>query len=256
VVIVAAQVVFALPELTAAAPLPAWAGHAATIRVFDANLDTGRALYPGYVRAIEQDNPDVISFEEYSPGADQSIADSGALARYPYRCSSPNWDAAGLLLASRVRLTGCQFESVPWDGQAYNYLVEATLWSPSGPIPIRLFHDLAPLPSSARETKETLAAAARKVQATGTSHMLMLGDFNSSWGNRGFVRLLHEGLTDGAAARGQALDMTWPNGAVLPPFVRIDHVLTGSSLAVTRITAHQGFGSDHKYLEATVAIRG
>ena len=33
--------------------------------------------------------------------------------------------------------------------------------------------------------------------------MLMVGDFNASWGNKGFVALLHDGLTDGAAARGR-----------------------------------------------------
>ena len=49
--------------------------------------------------------------------------------------------------------------------------------------------------------------------------------------------------------------MTWPNGAVVPPFVRIDHVLTGTRLAVTEIAAKPGFGSDHRYLIATVAIR-
>jgi endonuclease/exonuclease/phosphatase family metal-dependent hydrolase len=49
--------------------------------------------------------------------------------------------------------------------------------------------------------------------------------------------------------------MTWPNRAVVPPLVRIDHVLTGASLAVTVIAAKSGFGSDHRYLLATVAIR-
>jgi endonuclease/exonuclease/phosphatase (EEP) superfamily protein YafD len=49
--------------------------------------------------------------------------------------------------------------------------------------------------------------------------------------------------------------MTWPNGAVVPPFVRIDQVLTGTRLAVTEIAAKPGFGSDHRYLIATVAIR-
>jgi Endonuclease/Exonuclease/phosphatase family len=256
VVIVAAQLVFVLPELTAAAPLPAWAGHAATIRVLDANLDSAHAFYPGYVQAIEQDQPDLVSFEEFTPDAEQGMAQSGMLARFPYRCVAPNDDAAGFLLASRIRMTGCRFESVQWDGQAFNYLVEATLWSSAGPVDVRLFHDLAPLPSSWTETRSTLADANRMVQATGPSHMLMLGDFNSSWGNLGLVRLLHDGLTDGAAARGKALDMTWPNGAAVPPFVRIDHVLTGTRLAVTQITAKPGFGSDHRLLDATVAIRG
>jgi len=31
------------------------------------------------------------------------------------------------------------------------------------------------------------------------------------------MALLHDGLTDGAAARGKATDMTWPDGAVMPP---------------------------------------
>jgi endonuclease/exonuclease/phosphatase family metal-dependent hydrolase len=254
-VIVAAQVLFALPELTAAAPVPAWTRQAATIRVFDANLDSGWALYSGYRQAIKQDNPDLITFEEFSGGAEQTMKDSGLLAKYPYYCAEPDYGATGFMLASRLRMTGCQFKTVQWDGQAMYYLVEATLWTPSGPIPVRQFHNLAPLPSSWTETRSALVAADQMVRATGPAHMLMIGDFNSSWGNRGFVRLLHDGLTDGAAARGHALDFTWPNGAVVPPFVRIDHVLTGSQLAVTKITAHAGFGSDHKYLEATVAIR-
>jgi len=51
-VIVAAQVAFVLPELLAAAPLPAWARHAPVVRVFDANIDTSLHFQAGYVRAI------------------------------------------------------------------------------------------------------------------------------------------------------------------------------------------------------------
>lgn len=49
--------------------------------------------------------------------------------------------------------------------------------------------------------------------------------------------------------------MTWPNGAIVWPFVRIDHVLTGTGLTVTQIATKPGFGSHHRYLVATVAIR-
>lgn len=262
-VVVAAQVAFALPELTATAPLPSWTRNATTVRVFDANLDSGYQLYPGYQQAIKQYDPDLITFEEFSGdgapgfpgGAIQTMQNTGLLAKYHYYCSEPDFGATGFMLASRIRVTGCQFKTVQWDGQGMYYLVEATLWLPSGPIPVRVFHTLAPLPSSWTETRAALAAANRMVRDTGASHMLMIGDFNSSWGNRGFRQLLADGLTDGAAARGQAFDFTWPNGAIVPPFVRIDHVLTGSHLAVTKISVHQGFGSDHKYLETTVAIQ-
>lgn len=135
------------------------------------------------------------------------------------------------------------------------YLVGATLWSPSGPVAVRLVHTLAPFPAYWQEWAAALAAVNRTVRSSGDNHMLMVGDFNATWGNRGFTALLHDGLTDGAAARGKAIDMTWPNGALVPPFVRIDHVVTGQGLAVTEVASQPGFGSDHEYLTASIAIR-
>jgi endonuclease/exonuclease/phosphatase (EEP) superfamily protein YafD len=254
-VIVAAQLTFVAPEQLAAAPVPAWARHAPVVRVFDANIDKSLHFEAGYVRAIEQDRPDLVTLEEFTPPALQSMVASGVLAGFPYRCVAPTYGATGFLIASRLRLTGCQVRTVLWDGLRMQYMVEATLWSPGGPVALRLVHTLAPFPATWREWSAALAAAGRSVRASGGSRMLMVGDFNATWGNSGFVALLHDGLTDGAAARGKAADMTWPNGAVVPPFVRIDHVLTGARLAVTEIAAKPGFGSDHRYLAATVAIR-
>jgi endonuclease/exonuclease/phosphatase (EEP) superfamily protein YafD len=255
VVIVAAQVAFAAPEFLAAAPVPAWARHAPVVRVFDANIDKSLRFEAGYVRAIEQDRPDLVTLEEFTPPALKAMMASGVLAGFPYRCAAPAYGATGFLIASRLRLTGCRVQTVLWDGQPTPYMVEATLWSPGGPVAVRLVHTLAPFPAYWREWSSALAAVGRSVRASGDSRMLMVGDFNATWGNSGFAALLHDGLTDGAAARGSAADMTWPNGAIVPPFVRIDHVLTGPRLAVTEIAAGPGFGSDHRYLLATVAIR-
>ncbi len=250
-VIIVAQLAFVLPELVAAAPVPAWARHAPVVRVFDANIDKSLHFEAGYVRAIEQDRPDLITLEEFTPPALQSMAASGVLASFPYRCAASAYGATGFLIASKLRLTGCQVRAALWTP----YMVEATLWSPGGPVALRLVHTLAPFPAYWREWSAALVAVGRSVRASGDSRMLMVGDFNATWGNRGFAALLHDGLTDGAAARGQATGMTWPNGAVVPPFVRIDHVLTGKRLAVTEIAARPGFGSDHRYLTATIAIR-
>ncbi|HTT55195.1 MAG TPA: endonuclease/exonuclease/phosphatase family protein [Streptosporangiaceae bacterium] len=254
-VIVAAQLAFAVPELAAAAPVPGWARHAPVIRVFDANIDSSNRFQAGYVRAIERDRPGLVTLEEFTPAAQQSMSASGVLRRFPYRCMAPALGATGFLIASRLRLAGCRVRAVSWDGQWMPYMMETTLRSPGGPVALRLVHTLAPFPSSWREWSAALAAVGRSVRAGRTSNMLMIGDFNATWGNQGFAALLHDGLTDGAAARGQATEMTWPNGAVMPPFVRIDHVLTGPRLAVTEITARPGFGSDHRYLTATVAVR-
>ncbi len=89
----------------------------------------------------------------------------------------------------------------------------------------------------------------------GPQRLLLVGDFNSTWGNKGFRSILDDGMTDGAAARGRALDMTWSQlHHPLPPFVRIDHVLTGPGVAVTTIRTGAGVGSDHRDLMATVAF--
>jgi endonuclease/exonuclease/phosphatase (EEP) superfamily protein YafD len=253
--IVAAQLAFVAPELAAATPVPAWARQAPAVRVFDANLDQTFIFRAGYVRAIEQDRPDLITLEEFTPSALQSMAASGVLADFPYRCSAPAWGATGFLIASKLRLTGCKVATVRWDGTGTPYMVEATWWSPGGPVALRLVHTLAPFPAYWREWTAALAAVGQSIRDSGTSSMLMVGDFNATWNNREFAALMNDGLTDSAAARGKALDMTWPNGALVPPFVRIDHVLTGAHLAVTAIATGPGFGSDHRYVAATVAIR-
>ena len=254
-VIIAAQVTFVLPELTAAAPVPAWARHAPVLRIFDVNTDDALRFYPGYVQAIEHDRPDLVTLEEFEPSAWRSMQASGVLAQFPHQCAAPQEGAIGFALVSRYPLTGCHEQTVDFDGWRVPYMVDATLWTPSGPVTLRLVHTLAPLPSSFQEWKAALAAVDRSVSAGSTSRMLMIGDFNASWDSKGFAALLHDGLTDGAAARGDATEMTWPNGAIVPPFVRIDHVLTGSRLAVTGIIAKPGFGTDHRYVVATVAIQ-
>lgn len=256
-VVVAAQLALVSPELLAAAPVPGWASHAAGIRILDANIDKSGRLQPGYAAAIDRYRPDVVAFEEFTTGALASMRRWGLLRRFPRRCSAPApaGSATGFLLAARWPLAGCRVLTVAWDGTATPFMVSAVLRTPEGPVALRVVHTLAPFPSSWREWVSALGAVDRSVRATGTRRMLMVGDFNATWGNRGFDRLLGDGLVDAAAARGQALAMTWPDGAVVPPFVRIDHVLTGAGLAVTRIAAHAGFGSDHHFLTATVAVR-
>lgn len=257
-VVVGAQLAFVAPELMAASPVPAWARHATTIRVFDANIDKSLTFHTGYVRAIEADRPDVITMQEFSPPAYAAMKASGVLRPYGWQCVYPGYGAAGFLLASRWPLSGCQLHDVRWSGGVMPYMVTATLATPAGPVAVRVVHTMAPFPTYWHEWAHVLRLVAASVRASGTDHMLMAGDFNATWDNRGFFALVHDGLTDGAAARGQALAMTWPDGAVVPAFVRIDHVLTGRNMVVTAIAAHSGTGidSDHRYLTVTVAVRG
>jgi endonuclease/exonuclease/phosphatase (EEP) superfamily protein YafD len=255
VLVAAAQLAFVAPEFLAASPLPPWVRGAPVVRLFDANIDKSMVVAPGYIRAIRSYRADVITFEEFTPQAFDDLSASGFLRSFPYQCSAPTGGATGFLVASRWRLSDCQYRSVISNYGPTPYMVEATLTTPGGPVALRLVHTLAPFPSASQEWKDALAAVDSSIRTSGTVRMLMAGDFNATWGNRGFVTLLGDGLTDGAAARGQALEMTWPNGAIVPPFIAIDHVLTGASLAVVKIATGTGFGSDHHYLTAEVAVR-
>jgi endonuclease/exonuclease/phosphatase (EEP) superfamily protein YafD len=97
-------------------------------------------------------------------------------------------------------LAGCQVKTVLANGWQVPYMVEATVSTPGGPVALRVVHTLAPFPAYWREWSAALAAVGQSVRASGDSRMLMVGDFNATWGNGGFVALLHDGLTDGAAA--------------------------------------------------------
>jgi endonuclease/exonuclease/phosphatase (EEP) superfamily protein YafD len=255
--LVAAQLAFVLPELLATSPVPGWARGAPSISVFDANVDKRSTFAGGYVRAIEADHPDLVALEEIDPPALAALVGSGALRRLPYRCADPQFGAGGLALASRWPLDGCRISSVLVNRfrPRSPYLISAVLRAPVGRVALRVVHPLAPIPAFWHQWSSAMASIDTDVAASGARRMLMVGDFNATWGNRAFRTLLDDGLTDAAAARGQALDMTWPVGAVVPPFVRIDHLLTGPGLAVTAIAGHPGFRSDHRYLTATVAVR-
>lgn len=255
VLLIGAQVAYLAPELFSAHALPSWARTAPSIRLLDANVDKSKDFSGGYSPVIERLHPDLLTLEEFTPGSLRALRRSGALAQFSSVCSDPQYGPTGFLVASRLPLTGCRVHTVPFEGRAVPYMVTATLRTHRGSVHLFVVHTLAPFPAYWQEWVRALRAVDTAMRHEATQRVLMVGDFNATWNNRGFATLLSHGLTDAAAARGQALTMTWPNGALLPAFVRIDHLLTGSRLAVTEIETHAGFGSDHRFLSAIVAVR-
>ena len=135
------------------------------------------------------------------------------------------------------------------------YLIRTTLKLPGVTIPLWVVHTTAPSNPGVQDWNEELQKIDQALQTRKPAPLLMVGDFNATWGNRGFRAILDTGLTDAAAARGEPFDMTFSqNFFLLPPLIRIDHVLTNSALAVTTIHSEPGPGSDHRELQATVAV--
>jgi endonuclease/exonuclease/phosphatase (EEP) superfamily protein YafD len=250
--LVAFQIVLMLPELTAAQPVPAWASSSPTIGVLDANVYDQNHSMAGYAATIEQVRPQLVTMEEATPVDAKKLERSGALADLPYHLELRRWDPKAFFVASKYPLTG---DNVVYYG--YEPLIlETTVHLPSGPQDLWVVHTTAPVLSGFGQWQGQLAMIGRLLRARGPTGLLLVGDFNATWGNKGFRSLLDTGMTDAAAARGRAFDMTWSQtDRPLPPFVRIDHLLTGPGVAVTRIRTGPGPGSDHRDLIATVAFR-
>jgi len=248
--VVVAQVVFMVPELSAAEPVPAWAAHAPSFRMVDGNVYDGNPSMTGYARQIDQVRPQLVTLEEATPPDVLELQIDGALAHLPYRLQIKRFDPWAFLVASRYPIT---HEHVVYE-YGTPLIVQVTLGLPSGPQEVWVVHTVAPAPGAFSQWRGQLAVIDRLLRARGPAGLLLVGDFNATWGSEGFRQILDAGLTDGAAARGEPFAMTWSQiEPVVPPLVRIDHILTGPGLAVTQIRTDVGLGSDHRDLIATVA---
>ena len=134
-------------------------------------------------------------------------------------------------------------------------IVKSTVHLPSGPQELWVVHTIGPVARSFHTWRGQVAEINRQVRLRGPAGLLLVGDFNSTWNNQGFRQILAAGMTDGAAARARPFEMTWSQTKpIIPPVVRIDHVLTGPGVEVTTIATGNGPGSDHRDVQATVAF--
>jgi endonuclease/exonuclease/phosphatase (EEP) superfamily protein YafD len=252
ILVVVAQVAFMLPELTAAQSVPSWAASAPSFRLLQANVYFLNPSMAGYAAQIKAERPDLITMEEAVPNLVAQLTQDGGLAGLPYREYIQRDDSKALLVASKYPLSG---DNVVYDDHL-PLITQTTVHLPSGPQPLWVVHTTAPLPSTFAQWRGQLALVGRLLRTRGPNGLLMVGDFNATWGSQGFRAILDAGMTDAGAARGMWFDMTWSQlERPLPPLVRIDHVLTGSGVAVTAIRTGPGPGSDHRDLLAQVAVR-
>jgi len=241
---------FVLPELLAADALPAGAAVAPRLRLFDANVFEGRGDVDGYAAELDRARPDVVVLQEATPGFLARLDATGALRDLPHRVTVARTDPFAALVASRWPLTEEDVVSV----RGRPTIVRATLDVGGRQLRLLAVHTVAPVGGYRQDWVQDLQEVAAAVGREGLP-VLVAGDFNATWGHRGFRRLLDSGLADAAAARAKPYDLTWPrNHRLVPPLVRIDHVLTTRQLAVLRIGTGVGRGSDHRPLVADVAI--
>jgi endonuclease/exonuclease/phosphatase (EEP) superfamily protein YafD len=248
--ICAAQVVYVAPEVLASSAIPASVRSEPTIRLFDANVAQFNTSMSGYISQLKSYRPEVLTMEETVPDDYTQLKAAGVLATLPYQYQIPCCGSRGFIVASHYPLQHIEVSS--YKGLAY--LIRSSLVLPNRTINFWVVHTTAPTNPSVGDWNQELDGINKELVTVHPRPLLMVGDFNATWGNRGFRAILSTGLTDAAAARGDPFDFTWSQDLpILPPIIRIDHVLTAGPVTVTEIQTHLGPGSDHRDITATVA---
>ena len=251
--ICAAQVIYVAPEVLDSMPIPAAARSEPTIHLFDANVYNNNHSMAGYIRQLKAYRPEVLAMEETWPGDWSQLTAAGVLATLPYQFKIQCCGSRGFLIASHYPVENIRVSSV--DGLAY--LIRSTLALPNRTIDLWVVHTTAPTDPSVNDWNLELDGVLKNLKHFHPRPLLMVGDFNATWGNRAFRAILSTGLTDAAAARGQPFAFTWSQLLpILPPLIRIDHILTGGPITVTSMLTDLGPGSEHRDITATVAIGG
>jgi endonuclease/exonuclease/phosphatase (EEP) superfamily protein YafD len=252
-VVAASLLVLSGPEHAAARPLPPAVADAPTMVLFDAEVKAGRDHPADYAREIVAAHADIVTLQQATPEFVARVRDRtgpGQLRHLTHFAGLGGLEQSSLIVLSRYPIT---HERIV-DLASRPTLVSALVQVPGHPVRVFDVHTVAPVGGKRAEWNADLRAV-RVAAGRSKAPTLVVGDFNATWGNQGFRRLVDDGFVDAAAARGVPDQFTWPNDASpLPPVLRIDHVLSRGALVVTHIRTGKGQGSDHRPLVATVAF--
>jgi endonuclease/exonuclease/phosphatase (EEP) superfamily protein YafD len=232
------------PQVTGDNPAPA--AGAQRITVMTANLFEGKGDAQDVVDAVRSDHVDILVLEEITPDALARLDAAGLAALLPNRAGEPRPDVAGTMVFSDEQLGEPALLATLFD----SYRVQV------GSLTLLAVHPTAPtLPQAWRRDHDVI-----RDEAVDKDADLIVGDMNATPDHEVIRALADAGFRDAGELANDGWQPTWPANHVgifplLPPLVRIDHVLLADSLASLGTHTVDIDGSDHLGLVATVARR-
>jgi endonuclease/exonuclease/phosphatase (EEP) superfamily protein YafD len=234
-------------------PTPKWTTgeSVASLRLLSANIFL-RNADPQLGESIAGLNPDVIVFAEFGPENEVRLRNEGVFETLPFSVSDgPN--STNLTLYSRFPFASApRTIPVPTDGSNKVLIVDIDL----GPQIVRVVgvHPPPGLGSDHPAFLQTMRVLREEVRQS--PHPIVLaGDFNGSRWVPAVGELLGAGLTSSHEALGYGLSASWPEGVVIPPFMRLDHVLYGDGIAAVKLADVVLKGSDHRGIVVDLKVR-
>jgi endonuclease/exonuclease/phosphatase family metal-dependent hydrolase len=228
---------------------PPRAGMLPTLRLFTANIHDANPDMGPIAKEIAAVAPDLVALQEIDPDGAAGLARSGVLDRFPYSMTETRTGASGIALWSRFPLVDAQVQDVL--GRPF---IIATVMVGAKRLRLYTVHTVAPLGGGRAQWQAQLRRVRADVRAT-KGALVVAGDFNASRYHPSFRRLLSDGLRDAHERRGRGWAATWPRDRrLLPPLLRLDHVLVSPGVEVQAIREGVGQGSDHRPVIADLAL--
>lgn len=197
------------------------------------------------------DAADVVVLTEITEPVADRLEALGLTDRLPYALDVdlPTRGARGTMVYSRFPLSPAR---ALMDGSVHQNWVTAVAVPEVGRVRLVAVHPRRPYARA-----ETWLGEQRALRAALPRDPLIVvaGDFNAVPEHASMINLADHGLTSATDITGDGQLRTFVARGVLPPLIRIDHVLVGEQLTATSTTTLRVDGTDHLGLQAVVARR-
>ena len=221
-------------------------GHE-TFVVLAANVHYGTADPDALVALVDRIHPDVLSVEELTPSYAKKLARSGLGRRLPETVLEAHHSSSGAGLYSRWPL-----RALPIPRRFFFRMPRAELRLPDGRR-VRVV-GVHPFPPEADNTSEWEEALASLPSSGRGAPWVLAGDFNGTFDQSQFRGVVDRGYRDAGEVAGKGLEPTFPAGGHMIPPVTIDHVLADRRLGIVSYSVEDLPGSDHRAVEAELAL--
>jgi endonuclease/exonuclease/phosphatase (EEP) superfamily protein YafD len=224
-----------------------------TLRVLTLNVLGEQADPAALLGELRRHHVDVLAVQELTPGMVRKLADAGLAGVLPFSHLYPHPGFPGLGLWARwplIPLPSVAGLKAP----APRARIEP---SEGQPVTVSSVHPVAPTSGNDDRWERDLALIRSALGGTG-ERQVVAGDFNASRDHRPFRDLLAAGFLDCAdAAISRAWPgFTWPADRLIPPVMRLDHVLVSrAGTTVLEARTIRVPGTDHRGVFAVIEFR-
>lgn len=248
--ITAAASAIGLAGLLLASPLifppsqPEPVENAAGLRVASVNLFYGNPSVEAVADELVGIEAAVIVFNEFTAEHRDVLHDHPFAADFPHRIERDGLFAGGIAIWSRYPLVEGERPAT------VNYSLDTVVAGPDGDVRLLGVHPPTPVFNFDGWIRDLDLIG--DIGSAPGEPILIIGDFNASYWHPPFRDLLRRGFVDAHMAAGKGFSTSWPTDQWVPPFVRLDHALTGSGLVSVAVDDFPVPGSDHRGFVVTV----